>query len=118
MKVRRKHSLSSCNQKTPIPYQGEGEIIEIRVEKIQWKGVFYMILTLVDYSTSPYKQRASMCGRFTLFASPEKLAAYFRFDSSEDSAPRYNICPSQTIPCIIQDETGKLVIKFCSFPLV
>jgi putative SOS response-associated peptidase YedK len=59
-----------------------------------------------------------MCGRFTLFASPDELSAYFRIESSGNIAPRYNICPSQTVPCIIQDDKGKRIIKFFRWGLI
>ena len=59
-----------------------------------------------------------MCGRFTLFVSSELLSAHFRLDSSENIIPQYNIFPSQTIPCIIQDVTGKRVIKFFRWGLI
>ena len=38
-----------------------------------------------------------MCGRFTLYASPEEVAALFGLDSAPELAPRYNIAPTQPV---------------------
>jgi len=59
-----------------------------------------------------------MCGRFTLFAAPEKIFLHFRLSSAEDFAPRYNIAPMQTIPCIICDAMGKRTMQFFRWGLI
>jgi putative SOS response-associated peptidase YedK len=59
-----------------------------------------------------------MCGRFTLFLSPEKLAVHFRLDSVADFTPRYNIAPAQTIPVIVRDETGKRILRLFRWGLI
>jgi putative SOS response-associated peptidase YedK len=38
-----------------------------------------------------------MCGRFTLHASPEEVAALFGLDSAPELAPRYNVAPTQPV---------------------
>ena len=42
-----------------------------------------------------------MCGRFTLTAAPEAIAALFRLESVDPFPPRYNIAPSQPILIVI-----------------
>ncbi|MCB8836029.1 SOS response-associated peptidase [Aurantimonas sp. VKM B-3413] len=42
-----------------------------------------------------------MCGRFTLTAAPEAIAAMFRLGSIDPFPPRYNIAPSQPILIVI-----------------
>ncbi|MHB9029622.1 MAG: SOS response-associated peptidase [Candidatus Latescibacterota bacterium] len=59
-----------------------------------------------------------MCGRFTLFISPDKLAVHFRLNGAVDYAPRYNIAPTQTIPCIIHDVKGKRVMRLFRWGLI
>ncbi len=44
-----------------------------------------------------------MCGRFTLHASPEEVAALFGLDEAPDLAPRYNIAPTQPIGIVRLD---------------
>ncbi|MHB9030696.1 MAG: SOS response-associated peptidase, partial [Candidatus Latescibacterota bacterium] len=59
-----------------------------------------------------------MCGRFTLFISPDKLAVHFRLNGAVDFAPRYNIAPTQTIPCIIHDGSGNRVMRMFRWGLI
>ncbi len=50
-----------------------------------------------------------MCGRFSIFADPERLAE--RFAASlppEGLAPRYNAAPTQNLPVILNEEAGAI----------
>lgn len=50
-----------------------------------------------------------MCGRFTVFSDPERLAE--RFQASLPAGglqPRYNAAPTQHLPVILNDEPGKI----------
>lgn len=48
-----------------------------------------------------------MCGRFTLTAAPEALAAAFQVEVPLDLAPRYNIAPSQPILVVTADSSQR-----------
>lgn len=41
-----------------------------------------------------------MCGRYTLTADANELAAYFELDTVPDLEPRFNIAPTQQVPVI------------------
>ncbi|KFI22636.1 SOS response-associated peptidase [Nitrosococcus oceani] len=41
-----------------------------------------------------------MCGRYTLYTSPAKIAAHFHLHQVQDLIPRFNIAPSQTVPVV------------------
>lgn len=50
-----------------------------------------------------------MCGRFSIFADPERLAE--RFAASlppEGLVPRYNAAPTQNLPVILNEEAGAI----------
>jgi putative SOS response-associated peptidase YedK len=47
-----------------------------------------------------------MCGRFTLHASPEQIAAQFGVEEPEMLADRYNIAPTQPVGIVRLDQTG------------
>jgi len=59
-----------------------------------------------------------MCERFILFTTPEKRSPYFQLDNIVDFAPRYNIAPTQTIPCIIHDIFGKRMMQLFHWGLI
>ena len=44
-----------------------------------------------------------MCGRFTLFASPEQLAEAFDLPEAPILAPRFNIAPTQPVGIVRVD---------------
>ncbi|MCC9076558.1 SOS response-associated peptidase [Litorilinea aerophila] len=44
-----------------------------------------------------------MCGRFTLFSSPERLAELFDLAEPPQLAPRYNIAPTQPVAIVRAD---------------
>ena len=46
-----------------------------------------------------------MCGRFVMIESEEKVMQTFKIQQSEMMLePRYNICPAQDIPVIVQHD--------------
>ena len=46
-----------------------------------------------------------MCGRFVMIESEEKVMRTFEIQQSEMMLePRYNICPAQDIPVIVQQD--------------
>lgn len=47
-----------------------------------------------------------MCGRFTLYASPEEVAEKFGLDSLPILAPRYNIAPTQPVGFVRRGNDG------------
>lgn len=47
-----------------------------------------------------------MCGRFTLHASPEQIAAQFDVEAPEQLADRYNIAPTQPVGIVRLDRSG------------
>jgi putative SOS response-associated peptidase YedK len=47
-----------------------------------------------------------MCGRFTLHASPEQIAAQFDVAEPEQLADRYNISPTQPVGIVRMDRAG------------
>jgi putative SOS response-associated peptidase YedK len=42
-----------------------------------------------------------MCGRFTLTASPQIIAEFFKLSEVPDITPRYNIAPTQSVATVI-----------------
>lgn len=58
-----------------------------------------------------------MCGRYTLFASPQSLEQRFGAKlPPEGILPRYNAAPTQLLPVILNDGTGE--IRYLSWGLV
>ena len=58
-----------------------------------------------------------MCGRFTIFADPERLAERFQADLPADGLqPRYNAAPTQYLPVILND--GPPAIQLLQWGLV
>lgn len=50
-----------------------------------------------------------MCGRFSIFADPERLAERFQAHlPAETLSPRYNAAPSQSLPVILNEEERKI----------
>ena len=47
-----------------------------------------------------------MCGRYTLKARREAVAAAFDLDDFFDLPPRYNIAPTQWVPAVRLDPEG------------
>ncbi len=47
-----------------------------------------------------------MCGRYTLSARREAVAAAFDLDDFFDLPPRYNIAPTQWVPALRLDPDG------------
>jgi putative SOS response-associated peptidase YedK len=54
-----------------------------------------------------------MCGRFALYASPERIQAYFELPETPALDPSWNIAPSQPIATIQQTEAGERRFAFC-----
>ena len=52
------------------------------------------------------RRGALLCGRFTLSASGEELAAEFELPEPFELAPRYNIAPTQDVASVVQDADG------------
>jgi putative SOS response-associated peptidase YedK len=48
-----------------------------------------------------------MCGRFTLHASPDEVAAFFGLDEAPELAPRYNIAPTQPVGIVRLAQNGR-----------
>ncbi|MBW7885405.1 MAG: SOS response-associated peptidase [Caldilineaceae bacterium] len=48
-----------------------------------------------------------MCGRFTLYVTPEELASYFGLAEAPVLAPRYNIAPTQPVGVVRLDPRGQ-----------
>ena len=60
-----------------------------------------------------------MCGRFSIFADPERLAE--RFDASlpeEGLRPRYNAAPTQNLPVILNEDADRRQIQLLRWGLV
>jgi putative SOS response-associated peptidase YedK len=49
-----------------------------------------------------------MCGRYRL-SRADKLAEYFEAEQSEELSPRYNIAPTQPIPAVRKDGSGRVI---------
>ena len=48
-----------------------------------------------------------MCGRYTLTTPLEGVRQLFELDERPNLAPRYNIAPTQEVPAVRRDETGR-----------
>jgi len=59
-----------------------------------------------------------MCGRYTLTASAEDIAAEFGVDVPADFVPRYNIAPQQPVAVIGLDAGGRPRLAFLRWGLV
>lgn len=59
-----------------------------------------------------------MCGRFALYRSPARLKEHFATTNELDFKPRFNIAPTQTVPVVRLDETGKRVFTFAHWGLI
>jgi len=58
-----------------------------------------------------------MCGRFTIFADPERLAERFQASLPADGLqPRYNAAPTQHLPVILND--GPPAIQLLQWGLI
>ncbi len=51
-----------------------------------------------------------MCGRYTLYTSPEQLAKHFQVQPLVALAPRFNIAPAQTVPAVRQGLAGRELV--------
>lgn len=58
-----------------------------------------------------------MCGRFAATLTPEKMAAIYRIKGSVDTAPRYNIAPTQPVAAI-WEQHGRREAHFARWGLV
>jgi putative SOS response-associated peptidase YedK len=59
-----------------------------------------------------------MCGRYTLTAPAEDLAAEFGVEVPADYEPRYNIAPQQPVPVVGLDPAGRPRLAFLRWGLV
>ena len=59
-----------------------------------------------------------MCGRFALFASPERVAEYFTLAEPPSLAPHYNLTPGQDIAAVRVDRDGVLRLSALRWGLV
>ena len=48
-----------------------------------------------------------MCGRYTLTTPLEGVRQLFELDERPNLPPRYNIAPTQEVPAVRRDETGR-----------
>jgi putative SOS response-associated peptidase YedK len=63
----------------------------------------------VDILERPFYTINIMCGRFTLTVDPEELMEHFHLDSSdEQTAPRYNIAPTQQVGVVLNESPARL----------
>jgi len=54
------------------------------------------------------KERKNMCGRFTLTVNIDAVAKAFGVAPSVQTAPRYNVAPTQEVVTVVRDETKHL----------
>lgn len=59
-----------------------------------------------------------MCGRYTLTVSAAVLAEVFEADVQVEHVPRYNIAPTQTVPIVRMDDTGRRRIDGARWGLI
>ena len=59
-----------------------------------------------------------MCGRFALTRSPAKLKEHFATTNELGLKPRFNIAPSQSVPVVRLDESGKRVFTLAQWGLI
>ena len=59
-----------------------------------------------------------MCGRFTSLLSPELLAVIYEIFGPTESAPRYNIAPSQAVSIVRQNSAGQRVLATVKWGLI
>jgi putative SOS response-associated peptidase YedK len=59
-----------------------------------------------------------MCGRFFILANPAELADLFQLANVPDTAPPYNIAPTQSVLTIGADRAGLPAAAFCRWGLV
>lgn len=59
-----------------------------------------------------------MCGRFSLTASPQEVAAALGLETLEDFPPRYNIAPTQPILVAVNGPAGNRVVVLVRWGLV
>lgn len=53
-----------------------------------------------------------MCGRFALTAPASAIAEIFAVDVLPDVLPRYNVAPSQQVPCVVEKDGARVVETF------
>lgn len=59
-----------------------------------------------------------MCGRFALFSSSARIGNHFDVIDALNLEPRFNIAPSESVPVIHLDETGKRVCELARWGLI
>ncbi len=59
-----------------------------------------------------------MCGRFAFYSPAEAITQLFGVDNPPAIEPRYNIAPTQFVPIVRADETGKRSIGMLRWGLV
>lgn len=59
-----------------------------------------------------------MCGRFALYSDPLTLARRFGIDTPPQLQPRYNVAPSQSIPIVREEESGKRCFALVRWGLI
>ena len=59
-----------------------------------------------------------MCGRYSLFEDPSRLADILRVTIEETLAPRYNIAPTQDAPIVTPDAEHGRVLKLARWGLL
>ena len=59
-----------------------------------------------------------MCGRFALFSSPARIKNHFATSNELMLEPRFNIAPTQTVPVIKTDQTGKRILTLARWGLI
>jgi hypothetical protein len=59
-----------------------------------------------------------MCGRFTLSANAQRLQEFFPIFEIPETAPRFNIAPTQAILAVRQEEIAKPAVAFLRWGLI
>jgi len=59
-----------------------------------------------------------MCGRYVLTVPGDLLASAFGLEEVPELAPRYNVAPSQVVPIVRRDESGRRELAFARWGLI
>src|SRR5262245_44291781 len=59
-----------------------------------------------------------MCGRFTLATPLEIVAEFYGLDEVPQLTPRYNIAPTQPVPCVVVSSDGRRELREMHWGLI
>jgi putative SOS response-associated peptidase YedK len=60
----------------------------------------------------------SMCSRYSLTSPPEAVRAYFAYRETPNLQARYNVAPTQPVPVVCLDATGKRSFRMMRWGLL